>query len=99
MSEIWRKDGETWGRLPSRDFADEAALHQRIVEAPEMLPLSGQPRLAAIGSKVRLGNSEADVIAVEVGGRPVVIEVKLARNNEARRAVVAQALAYAASSP
>ena len=96
MSEIWRKDGETWSRLASRDFEDEAALHQRLVEAPEMLPLSGQPRLAAVGSKVRLGNSEADVIAVELGGRPVVIEVKLARNNEARRAVVAQALAYAA---
>ena len=34
---------------------------------------------------------------METSGRPVIIEVKLAENNEARRAVVAQILAYAAS--
>ena len=96
MTGIWRKDGEAWSLLPPHGFEDEAALHQRIAEAPEMLPLSGQPRLAVVGSEVRLGNGYADVIAVELEGRPVVIEVKLSRNAEARRAVVAQALAYAA---
>lgn len=96
MTGIWRRDGEAWSLLPPHGFEDEAALHQRIAEAPEMLPLSGQPRLAVVGSEVRLGNGYADVIAVELEGRPVVIEVKLSRNAEARRAVVAQALAYAA---
>lgn len=36
------------------------------------------------------------MIAVEPNGRLVVIEVKLANNAEARRAVVAQVLTYAA---
>ncbi len=96
MSEIWRKDGATWSQLPSSGFEDEAALHQRIAEAPAMLPLSGQARLAVVGSEVRLGTGRADVLAVELEGRPVVIEVKLKQNDDARRAVVAQALAYAA---
>ena len=49
-----------------------------------------------LGREVALGSGYADLVGVESSGRPVVIEVKLARNAEARRAVVAQALAYAA---
>ena len=61
-----------------------------------MLPLSGSPRLVILGREVRLGSGYADLIGVEPSGRPTVIEIKLARNAEARRAVVAQVLAYAA---
>jgi RecB family endonuclease NucS len=60
-----------------------------------MLPLSGSPRLTVLGREVRLGAGYADLIAVESSGRLVVIEVKLADNAEARRAVVAQVLSYA----
>ena len=97
MTGVWRRDGERWSPLAPSGFEDEAALQRRIAEAPEMLPLSGQPQLVVAGSEVRLGNGSVDVLAVETGGRPAVIEVKLGRNPEARRAVVAQALAYAAS--
>lgn len=97
MVGIWRRDGERWSPLAPSGFEDEAALQRRIAEAPEMLPLSGQPQLVVAGSEVRLGNGSVDVLAVETGGRPAVIEVKIGRNPEARRAVVAQALAYAAS--
>ena len=45
---------------------------------------------------MRLGNGYADLLAVEPSGRPAIIEIKLARSAEARRAVVAQVLAYAA---
>ena len=97
MTDVWRKDGERWSLLAPSGFEDEAALQQRIAEAPGMLPLSGQPQLAVVGSEVRLGDGAVDILAVETGGRPAVIEVKLGRNAEARRAVVAQALTYAAS--
>lgn len=95
MTDIWRKDAEKWSRLGPSDFEDEGELHDRILEAPEMLPLSGQPRLAFSGKKVGIGSGEADVLAVDMDGRPTVIEVKLSRNRDSRRAVVAQALAYA----
>jgi hypothetical protein len=51
--------------------------------------------MAIVGREVRLGSGYADLIAIEPSGRLAVIEVKLARNAEARRAVISQALAYA----
>ena len=97
MTGIWRKDGDKWSLVGPSEFSNEEELHDRIVEAPEMLPLSGQPQIVAPYREVPLGGGFADVLAFEASGRPVVIEVKLSRNAEARRAVVAQALAYAAA--
>jgi alkylated DNA nucleotide flippase Atl1 len=96
MSGVWQHDGTEWALTAPVGFEDEEALRTLVEEAPEMLPLSGSPRVIVVGREVQLGSGFADLLAVEPGGRPVVIEVKLARNAEARRAVVAQALAYAA---
>lgn len=96
MTALWQNDGEGWNLLASAGFPDEAALHALIEEAPQLLPLSGSPRLVVLGREVQLGSNYADLIAVEPSGRLAIIEVKLARNAEARRAVVAQALTYAA---
>lgn len=97
MTSIWRRDDERgWRLMAPSDFPDEASLHDLVEEAPHMLPLSGSPRLVILGREVRLGSGYADLIGVEPSGRPTVIEIKLARNAEARRAVVAQVLAYAA---
>jgi alkylated DNA nucleotide flippase Atl1 len=96
MTAVWQNAGEGWRLLPPAGFPDEAALHGLVEEAPELLPLSGSPRLTVLGSEVQLGANYADLIAIEPTGRLAIIEVKLARNAEARRAVVAQALTYAA---
>jgi hypothetical protein len=77
-------------------FADEAALHDLVEENPAMLPLSGGPTLVVLGREVRLGSGYADLVAIEASGRPAIIEIKLRNNPEARRAVIAQVLAYAA---
>jgi hypothetical protein len=96
MTAIWSNDGEGWALLSPTGFPDEASLHSLIEQSPQLLPLAGSPRLTILGREVRLGNGSADLIAVEPNGRLVVIEVKLANNAEARRAVVAQVLTYAA---
>ncbi len=97
MAAIWQHDDQQgWRLLAPADFPDEAKLHDLVEEAPQLLPLSGSPRLTVLGREVRLGSSYADLLAVERSGRLAVIEIKLARNAEARRAVVAQVLAYAA---
>lgn len=96
MTASWRNDGSGWRLLAPTGFPDEAALHALIHEAPQILPLSGTPQLAVVGREVLLGNGYADLIAVEPSGRLAIIEVKLSRNAEARRAVVAQVLTYAA---
>jgi hypothetical protein len=97
MSSIWVQGTQGWELLLPHGFEDEATLHDLISDAPQVLPLSGSPRLVVLGREVPLGPGLADIVAVETGGRPVVIEVKLARSPEARRAVIAQLLSYAAS--
>jgi hypothetical protein len=96
MTAIWRNDGSGWRLLAPSSYPSEAALHTLVEEAPHILPLAGAPRLVIVGREVTLGNGYADLIAVEPSGRVAVIEVKLASNGEARRAVVAQVLTYAA---
>ena len=96
MSAGWRNDGGSWSLLSPAGFPDEAALHRLVEEAPQLLPLSGMPDVVVVGREVPLGGGYADLLAMEPTGRLVVIEVKLARNAEARRAVVAQVLACAA---
>jgi hypothetical protein len=96
MTAIWHNDGSGWRILNPKGFPDEAALHTLVEEAPQLLPLSGTPRLAIIGREVHLGSGYADLLGVEPSGRLALIEVKLSKNAEARRAVVAQVLTYAA---
>ena len=96
MTSIWASDTEGWHLLAPVGFPDEQTLHQLVEKTPELLPLAGSPWLVILGSEVPLGGGYADVLAIEPNGRIVVIEVKLASNAEARRAVVAQILAYAA---
>ncbi len=96
MSAIWRRDVDEWRPLLPSGFANEAALHDLVAEAPHLLPLSGAPSLVVVGREVNLGSGYADLVAVEAEGRLVIIEIKLRKNAEARRAVVAQVLMYAA---
>ena len=78
-------------------FPDEKTLHYLVAAAPELLPLSGSPRLIVLGREVLLGSGYVDLLAIEPDGRPVIVETKLRNNTESRRAVVAQVLAYAAA--
>lgn len=96
MNGIWINRGDGWELDAPQTFQDEATLHRLIQQNPELLPTAGSVRLLVLGSEVQLGNGYADILAVEPTGRPTVIEVKLARNAEARRGIVSQVLAYAA---
>ena len=96
MTGIWTNNGDGWELAAPQQFQDEASLHRLVQENPNLLPLAGSPRLTVLGSEVRLGNGYADILAVEPTGRPAIIEVKLARNPEARKEIVSQVLAYAA---
>lgn len=96
MAGLWTHSGEGWRSEAPLAFADESELHRLIAGNPQFLPLAGSPRLAVLGSEVHLGSGYADILAVEFSGRPVIVEVKLAKNPQARRGIVAQAIAYAA---
>jgi hypothetical protein len=96
MTPIWQNDGTAWHLLAPSGFPNEAALHGLVEDAPQTLPLAGSPSLVMLGREVFLGRNRADLIAMEQSGRLVVIEIKLAYNAEARQAVIAQILTYAA---
>ena len=93
---IWTEGNEGWKLSRPEGFPDEKTLHGLIEATPDMLPLAGAPALVILGREVGLGPGSADLLGVEASGRPVIIELKLRKNAEARRAVVAQILAYAA---
>ncbi len=96
MTAIWQNDESGWHLLSPTGFPNEEKLHILVEKAPHLLPLAGTPRLIVPGREVQLGNGYADLVTIEPTGRIAIIEIKLARNAEARRAVIAQVLAYAA---
>ncbi len=96
MSPLWVTDGDDWQTLSPTPFPSEAVLHDRVEEAPHLLPLSGDPQVIVLGREVQLGPGRADLLAIEPNGRPVLIEVKLKGNAEAKRAIIGQVLSYAA---
>lgn len=99
MAGIWIKSGTDeagWTLGAPHPFPNEQTLHELIAENPQILPLAGSPQLTVLGSEVYLGAGYADILAVEPHGRPAIIEVKLAYNQEARSAIVSQILYYAA---
>lgn len=97
MAAIWHLAEGGWTLLAPVGFADEETLHTLVEGSPQILPLAGAPNLVVLGREVQLGGNSADLIAIEPAGRLCIIEIKLARNSEARRAIVAQVLAYAAA--
>lgn len=93
---LWGNGPSGWQVLAPTGFPSEAELHSLVEDAPQLLPLAGSPQLVVLGREVALGPGSADLLAVEPTGRLAIAEVKLAKNAEARRAIVAQVLAYAA---
>jgi hypothetical protein len=93
-----RRLGErAWREPATAAYVDEAELQRLIEESPTLLPgIDTLP--AAVATEVNLGSAGfADVVVVEAEGQITLVECKLRANPEIRRAVVGQALAYAAA--
>lgn len=80
---------------------DERWLQDLIQQCPEVLPTSeiepGFGRLIGVATEVYCGHGYIDNLFVTADGGIALVETKLWRNPEARRAVVAQALDYASA--
>jgi hypothetical protein len=96
MPALWHLGQDGWRALAPTGYPAEKVLHDLVEATPDLLPLSAAERLTIVGREVQLGNGFADLIAIEPSGRVAVIEIKLSSNSEAKRAVVAQVLSYAA---
>jgi hypothetical protein len=69
MTALWHHDGGAWKLLQGVAFDAEKVLHDLVAEAPELLPLSGSPRLTVLGRDLGLGGGYADLVAVEPSGQ------------------------------
>jgi hypothetical protein len=87
-------DGTTQELTPVR-YEDEAELESAICRDPNLLQYPGEPRLKTIERRVKLPDAGViDVMLTDDQGTPIVVEVKLARNGETRRQIVAQIFDY-----
>ena len=91
-----RRVGGTWSSPSRRGFALEQELERLIQDYPEVLPGVSAAALAVDQFSVPSGGS-VDLVVLEPDASITVVECKLAKNAEVRRAVVGQILSYAAS--
>ena len=91
-----RRAGGSWSSPSRRGFALEQELEQLIHDYPEVLPGVAAAAVAVDQFNVPSGGS-IDLVVLEPDATVTVVECKLAKNAEVRRAVVGQILSYAAS--
>jgi hypothetical protein len=80
-------------------YASEEELQTFLRDHAELIPVDeielGTPPLLCIGWEVSVASGSEDLLYVDETGLLTVVETKLAKNREARRAVVGQILEYA----
>jgi hypothetical protein len=91
-----RRAGGAWASPSRRGFALEIELEQLIHDYPEVLPGVSAAAIAVTQFSVPSGGS-VDLVVLEPDASVTVVECKLAKNAEVRRAVVGQILSYASS--
>jgi hypothetical protein len=84
--------------IQSARFADEAELQNVLAQTPALIGRPSDPPLAYVYREVQLPEAGLlDLLFVTSTGLPVATEVKLARNGESRRQIVAQVIDYVSS--
>ncbi len=89
------KDKAGVDKMTPVPYNDEDELQSVLEEYPGLLQDVDEPSLRLIGRKVYLDEAgEADLLFLDEDGHLTVVEVKLARNGESRREVLAQVFDY-----
>ena len=88
-------NGETSVAVEGR-FLSEEELHKLIRKHPEVLPSedAGLGPLTVLASELALESWRPDLIAVDPGGRLVIVEFKRGTENSDVRRVIAQMIDY-----
>lgn len=88
------RDGETC-KLTEERFRDEDELQAYLERSPYLLISESEPQVMTVQREVGLPSAGSlDLLLVDAEGVPVAVEVKLGRNSQARREVIAQAFDY-----
>jgi len=85
-----------WRQVERFDFPDETHLQRLLHDSPELIPLANVDSAVFIREANLPGSGYTDLLGVDADGNILVIETKLARNQEIRRKVLGQILEYGA---
>jgi hypothetical protein len=97
MPIVFYKDKQPLTLEPS-SFSDEKELEKQLADTPNLLKGTNDPPIAVVKAQVTLPEAgNLDLLCVNESGLPIAVEVKLERNGEARRQIVAQAIDYVSS--
>jgi hypothetical protein len=89
-------DGEISAQVS--DFMSEAELEEVVASRPELLTTGDDQPMAFVARQIDLPDAGLlDLLFVSKAGLPVATEVKLAKNGESRRQIVAQIVDYLSS--
>ena len=97
MAILVRNGNEKWKSLTPSIFSDEAELQKMLYDSPELIPIKNDDEVGVFIREAGLpGSGSTDLLGVDSQGNILIVETKLARNQEARRKVVGQILEYGA---
>ena len=89
------QENENTNQLVEEEYRNEAELQAFLERSPYLIVSDSEPRVATVLQEVRLPAAGIlDLLLVDAEGVPVAVEIKLARNSQSRREVVAQAFDY-----
>jgi hypothetical protein len=96
MAVLMRLSGGNWEPLKKTNFERESDLQEMLYASPELVAKDGEGAIAFTRECGLPGSGYTDLIGVTTSGKILIIETKLARNQEIRRKVIGQVLEYAA---
>ena len=92
------RNGSRFQSVSPLGFSNEEELELLLSNSPDLLRDDGGPAIAFVDRQVDLREAGIlDLLFVSSDGLPIAVEVKLARNAQARREVLAQAIDYISS--
>lgn len=92
---LLQRSGAQWKPVSLLGYGYERELQRMLKDAPELIP--GCEGSAAVREFAIQGAGYVDLLCVDEAGTLTLVECKLARNAEIRRAVVGQIFAYASA--
>ncbi len=97
MPIVIRTDEKTVTPSPE-EFRNEEELESLLAHNPALLRCDAETHVAHVTSQLNLPDAgRLDLLMVDAKGLPIAVEVKLVRNAESRRDVIAQAIDYVSS--
>jgi hypothetical protein len=95
------KSGDGWQKVTATSFLKESELQSLLLRNPDLIPMEviesdRKPIRISLQEAGLPGSGKTDLIGLDEDGNVLIVETKLAANEEIKRKVIGQVLEYAA---